>query len=121
MAWPFQMQSASLLSQAVSSSADHFGALDPGRSTAEAHLQADCPGVGLDLIRRVLARLQKGKKVRALGTGRGARWEKLGNQVLTRKLSIKLRIMRTWPNPLGAPLKTARDITPTVAANVRRL
>jgi hypothetical protein len=44
-----------------------------------ADLQAECPGVGLDLIRRLLARLQKEKKVKALGTGRGAKWEKLGN------------------------------------------
>jgi Fic family protein len=44
-----------------------------------ADLQAECPGVGLDLIRQLLARLQKEKKVKALGTGRGAKWEKLGN------------------------------------------
>jgi Fic family protein len=44
-----------------------------------ADLQAECPGVGLDLIRRILARLQKEDKVRALGTGRSARWEKLVN------------------------------------------
>jgi len=44
-----------------------------------ADLQAACPGVGLDLIRHILARLQKEKKVKALGTGRAARWEKLGN------------------------------------------
>src|SRR5213593_96685 len=34
-----------------------------------ADLQTQCPGVGLDLIRRVLARLQKEKKIKALGTG----------------------------------------------------
>jgi Fic family protein len=44
-----------------------------------ADLQAECPGVGLDLIRQLLARLQKEKKIKALGTGRGAKWEKLGN------------------------------------------
>jgi hypothetical protein len=44
-----------------------------------AGLQAECPGVGLDLIRQILARLQKEKKVKALGTGRSAKWEKLGN------------------------------------------
>src|SRR5208282_664400 len=43
-----------------------------------ADLQAQCPGVGLDLIRRILGRLQKERKVKALGTGRSARWEKLG-------------------------------------------
>jgi Fic family protein len=40
-------------------------------------LQADCPGVGLDLIRHVLDRLRKEKKVECLGTGRGARWQRL--------------------------------------------
>jgi len=44
-----------------------------------ADLQGECPGVGLDLIRQILARLQKEKKVKALGTGRGAKWEKPGN------------------------------------------
>jgi hypothetical protein len=44
-----------------------------------AELQSECPGVGVDLIRHILARLQKEEKVRALGTGRSARWEKLGN------------------------------------------
>ena len=44
-----------------------------------ADLQAECPGVGLDLIRRVLARLRKQKRIKALGTGRGARWKRLRN------------------------------------------
>ena len=44
-----------------------------------ADLQAECPGVGVDLIRQLLARLQKEKKVKSLGTGRGAKWQKLGN------------------------------------------
>ena len=44
-----------------------------------ADLQAECPGVGLDLIRQLLARLQKQKKIKALGTGRAAKWEKLAN------------------------------------------
>ena len=44
-----------------------------------ADLQADCPGVGLDLIRQLLAKLQKEKKIKALGTGRSAKWEKTGN------------------------------------------
>ncbi len=42
-------------------------------------LQAECPGVGVDLIRQLLARLQKEKKVKSLGTGRSAKWQKLGN------------------------------------------
>lgn len=44
-----------------------------------ADVQAGCPGVGLDLIRKVLARLQKESKIRALGTGRSAKWEKTAN------------------------------------------
>ena len=44
-----------------------------------ADLQAECPGVGLDLIRRLLARLQKEKKIKSLGTGRSAKWEKVIN------------------------------------------
>ena len=41
-----------------------------------ADVQAACPGVGLDLIRRILARLQKEQKIKSLGTGRGAKWQK---------------------------------------------
>jgi Fic family protein len=44
-----------------------------------ADLQAECPGVGVDLIRQLLARLQKEKKIKSLGTGRGAKWEKTTN------------------------------------------
>ena len=44
-----------------------------------ADLQAECPGVGLDLIRRLLARLQIEKKIKSLGTGRSAQWEKTLN------------------------------------------
>jgi len=44
-----------------------------------AALQLECPGVGVDLIRRILAQLRKQKRVRSLGTGRGAKWEKSGN------------------------------------------
>ncbi len=40
-------------------------------------LQMECPGVGLDLIRLVLNRLSKEGRVKALGTGRSARWERL--------------------------------------------
>jgi hypothetical protein len=57
-----------------------------------ADLQAECPGVGLDLIRRVLARLQKEKKSsrRALAGGRNGR--KLETRYYPNKLGIKLRI-----------------------------
>jgi Fic family protein len=44
-----------------------------------ADLRVECPGVGLDLIRRVLARLQKEKKIKSLGTGRSAKWGKTTN------------------------------------------
>jgi Fic family protein len=44
-----------------------------------ADLQGECPGVGIDLIRRLLARLQKEKKIKSLGTGRSAKWQKTAN------------------------------------------
>ena len=44
-----------------------------------ADLQTDCPGVGVDLIRLVLARLRKQGKVISLSTGRAAKWQKSGN------------------------------------------
>jgi hypothetical protein len=44
-----------------------------------ADLQAECSGVGVDLIRLVLDRLRSEGKVRCLGTGRSARWAKTGN------------------------------------------
>ncbi len=40
-------------------------------------LQIECPGVSLDLIRLLLNRLSKEGRVKALGTGRSARWEKI--------------------------------------------
>jgi Fic family protein len=42
-----------------------------------ADIRAACPGVSIDLIRRVLADLQKEMKIKALGTGRSAQWEKI--------------------------------------------
>ena len=44
-----------------------------------ADLQNACPGVSVDMIRHVLNRLRAEKKVRCLGRGRTARWEKTGN------------------------------------------
>jgi Fic family protein len=44
-----------------------------------ADLQAECPGVGLDLIRQILARMQREGKIRSLGTGRSAKWAKITN------------------------------------------
>lgn len=45
-----------------------------------ADVQAECPGVGVDLIRPLLARLRKEEKIKSLGTGRGAKWEKSGTR-----------------------------------------
>ena len=42
-------------------------------------LQRECPGVGVDLIRQLLARLQKEKTIKSLGTGRSAKWTKIVN------------------------------------------
>ena len=57
-----------------------LAAIDRQTSTFRvADLQAECPGVGLDLIRKLLARLQKGQKIRSLGTGRSAKWAKVTN------------------------------------------
>lgn len=44
-----------------------------------ADLQNACPGVSVDLIRRILSQLRREEKVRCLGRGRTSRWEKLGN------------------------------------------
>jgi Fic family protein len=44
-----------------------------------ADLQNACPGVSVDLIRRVLSKLRRENKVHCLGRGRTSRWEKLGN------------------------------------------
>ena len=41
-----------------------------------ADLRSECPGVGVDLIRRLLAQLQKEGKIKSLGTGRAAKWQK---------------------------------------------
>jgi hypothetical protein len=41
-----------------------------------ADLRRRCPGVSLDLIRRVLKRLQKEKQVQCLGRGQNAKWRK---------------------------------------------
>jgi hypothetical protein len=43
-----------------------------------ADLQRGCPGVGLDLIRRVLKNLRAAGRVECLGRGQNARWKKTG-------------------------------------------
>jgi Fic family protein len=54
-----------------------------------AGLHRDCPGVSLDMVRRVLKDLQSEGKVRCLGRGRDATWKrsgrwKIGNSELNR-------------------------------------
>ncbi len=44
-----------------------------------ADLQRECPGVGIDMIRRVLKDLQNQGAVECLGRGRSAKWNKRGN------------------------------------------
>ena len=41
-------------------------------------IQKECPGVSLDLIRSVLKKLRSSKKVKCLGRGQNAEWEKPG-------------------------------------------
>lgn len=52
-----------------------------GRTTAPfrvAGLQRSCPGVSLDLIRRVLKNLRAARRVECLGRGQNAEWRKTG-------------------------------------------
>ncbi|MBI4699029.1 MAG: Fic family protein [Nitrospirae bacterium] len=41
-----------------------------------ADIQRECPGVSVDMIRQVLKALQAGKRVKCLGLGQNARWQK---------------------------------------------
>jgi Fic family protein len=41
-------------------------------------IQKECPGVSLDLIRSVLKKLRSSKRVKCLGRGQNAEWEKAG-------------------------------------------
>ena len=76
----FEQRVGQLKSPRGEKTAAVLAAIDRQVSTFRvADLQADCPGVGLDLIRQLLAKLQKEKKIKALGTGRSAKWEKTGN------------------------------------------
>ena len=76
----FEQRVGQLKSPRGEKTAAVLAAIDRQVSTFRvADLQADCPGVGLDLIRQLLAKLQKVKKIKALGTGRSAKWEKTGN------------------------------------------
>jgi hypothetical protein len=42
-------------------------------------LQAKCPGVGLDLIRRILRREREGRRLECPDRGPAARWRKVRN------------------------------------------
>ena len=44
-----------------------------------ADLRRECPGVGIDMIRKTLKDLQSQGIVECLGRGRGAKWKKTGN------------------------------------------
>jgi hypothetical protein len=59
-----------LVLAAIANQVNSFGVAD---------LQNACPGVSVDLIRRVLNQRRNEGKVRCLGRGRTSRWEKLGN------------------------------------------
>lgn len=63
-------EKTALVLAAIQSQIGSFGVAD---------IQNACPGVSLDLIRRVLSQLRRQEKVRCLGRGRTSRWEKLGN------------------------------------------
>jgi len=43
-------------------------------------LQDKCPGVGVDLIRKILKKEKQGGRVECLGRGRDAKWKKIGNR-----------------------------------------
>ncbi len=43
-----------------------------------AEIQRRCPGVGIDMIRKVLKDLQAQGIVECLGRGRNAKWSKIG-------------------------------------------
>jgi Fic family protein len=76
----FEQRVGQLKSPRGEKTASVLAAIDRQISTFRvADLQAECPGVGVDLIRQLMGRLQKEKKIKSLGTGRSAKWEKIGN------------------------------------------
>jgi hypothetical protein len=44
-----------------------------------AEIEKKCPGVSHDMIRHVLMDLKKQNKIKCLGRGPGARWQRKGN------------------------------------------
>jgi Fic family protein len=58
---------ANLIAAAIGKSVGYFRVSD---------IQRECPGVGVDYIRKTLGRLQKEKKLKCLGRGQLAEWSK---------------------------------------------
>jgi len=84
-----------ILKSAYKEFEERLGSLPPprGEKTAMVHdavrsfpgnfsvadIQGKCPGIGIDMIRRVLKDLQVQEVVECLGRGRNAKWNKIGN------------------------------------------
>ena len=47
-----------------------------------ADVEAACPTVSRDMIRHVLFRLRDEQKIKAVGKGRGAKWQKLVEKMI---------------------------------------
>jgi hypothetical protein len=43
--------------------------------------KTDCPGVSMDMIRKVLKDLKAKKKITCLGRGQNAEWKKMGKTI----------------------------------------
>ncbi len=63
-------EKTTIIHKAVESISGNFSVAD---------LQRECPGVGIDMIRRVLKNLQSQGAIECLGRGRNAKWNKRGN------------------------------------------
>ena len=64
-------------------------------------VQRECPGVSLDLIRRVLKNLRSSSEVECLGRGQNAKWQRKekGKQVLSNEIGNELGNVRVWRAP----------------------
>ena len=63
-------EKTAIVGEAVSSFPGDFSVAD---------IQQKCPGVGIDMIRRVMKDLQEQKVIECLGRGRNAKWHRTGN------------------------------------------
>ena len=63
-------EKTAIVGKAVSSFPGDFSVAD---------IQQKCPGVGIDMIRRVMKDLQEQKVIECLGRGRNAKWYRIGN------------------------------------------